>query len=238
MADAITPSLSRQSGLLKELVVLAGNVANAGTEGYRREASVFTEYVDADAAPGGVSIGALRGHYADRAPGAMVKTGAAFDLAIEGEGMFAVQRGEEVLLTRAGRFQLDAEGTLVTASGHPVLDEGGGMIEVPPETADVTVSPDGTISLDGLASARIGIMDARPGTMERAGDTLWRPTEGARYVDEPAVRQGFIERSNVDPVLEIARLTEVQRAFEAGQNLLDTEHRRLERMIRILGDNS
>ena len=236
MADAITPSLSRQSGLLKELVVLAGNVANAGTEGYRREASVFTEYVDAGAAPGGVSIGALRGRYADRTQGAMVQTGAAFDLAIEGEGLFAVQRGDEVLLTRAGRFQLDAEGTLVTASGHPVLDEGGGVIEVPPETADVTISPDGTISLDGLASARIGIMDAAPGTMERVGDTLWRPKEGARYIDEPAVRQGFIERSNVDPVLEIARLTEVQRAFEAGQNLLDGEHRRLERMIRVLGD--
>lgn len=237
MTDAITPSLSRQSGLMKELVVLAGNVANAGTEGYRREASVFTEYVDAKLAPGGVSMGALRGHYADRAQGSLVRTGADFDLAIEGRGMFAVQRGDEVLLTRAGRFQLDAEGTLVTPSGHPVLDEGGGVIEVPPETARVAISPDGTVSLDGLASARIGIFAAQPGTMDRAGDTLWRPKTGYAYVDDAAVRQGFVERSNVDPVLEIARLTEVQRAFEAGQNLLDSEHRRLERMIRVLGDD-
>lgn len=233
MSDAITAGLSRQTGLLSELRVIANNVANASTTGFRREASVFTEYVDRDQA---ISMGALRGRYAASGDGALVGTGGTYDLALSGEGMFAVQRGEEVLLTRAGAFQTDAEGVLITQEGWPVLDEGGGTIEVPPETTDVVVARDGTVSLDGLATARIGVFAAPPGTTERAGDTLWRPREGYAFVDEPVIHQGHLERSNVDPVMEIARLTEAQRLFEAGQSLLDTEHRRLEDMIRILSE--
>ena len=234
--DAITPALSRQSGLLKELVVVAGNVANASTEGYRREASVFTEYVSRAAAPGGVSMGALRGRFADTAAGALRETGGDLDLAITGQGFFAVERGDEVLLTRAGRFQMDAEGTLVTPDGHAVLGEAGGRIEVPPETARIDIAPDGTVSLDGLATARIGVFEPLPGRTERVGDTMWRAEGGFAFVDDPALRQGFLEGSNVNTVLEIARLTEVQRAFEAGENLLNAEHERLTRMIRALGD--
>ena len=233
MSDAITAGLSRQSGLLKELRVIAQNVANASTDGYKREASVFTEYVDRDA---GLSMGALRGRFADRGQGALGRTGGTYDLAVEGEGMFAVDRRGEVLLTRAGSFQTDAEGTLVTKEGWPVLDEGGGRIEVPEETTDVTVSRDGTVSLDGLAVARIGVFAAPPGTLTRAGDTLFRPTAGYAVLDAPSVRQGFLERSNVNPVAEIARLTEAQRLFEAGQDLLNTEHSRLEDMIRLIGE--
>ena len=233
MSDAITAGLSRQSGLLKELRVIATNVANASTDGYRREATVFTEHVDRDA---DLSLGAMRGRWADRAQGGMTATGGTYDLAIEGPGMFAVRRHGEVLLTRAGAFQTDADGTLVTKQGWPVLDEGGGPIEVPPETSEVTVSPDGTVSLDGLATARIGVFEAPPGTLTRAGDTLLRPTGGYAALPEPRVHQGLTERSNVDPVTEIARLTEAQRLFEAGQDLMNTEHKRLEDLIRLIGE--
>ena len=236
MSDAITAGLSRQSGLLKELSVIASNVANASTDGYKREATVFTEYVDAGMAPGGVSMGAMRARWADRGQGALLATGGTFDLAVEGPGMFAVDRRGEVLLTRAGSFQTNADGVLVTKEGWPVLDEGGGLIEVPPETLDVTISPDGTVSLDGLATARLGVFGAPPGTLERAGDTLFRAKAGYAILDEPSVRQGFLERSNVNPVTEIARLTEAQRLFEAGQDLLNTEHKRLEDMIRLIGE--
>lgn len=233
MSDAITAGLSRQSGLIKELNTIATNVANGSTDGFKREASVFTEYVDRDA---GLSMGALRGRWTDRAQGALQATGGTYDLAVEGRGMFAVQRQNEILLTRAGAFQTDAEGMLITKEGWPVLDEGGGTIEVPPETLDVTISPDGTVSLDGLATAQIGVFDAPDGSLQRAGDTLFRPTQGYVFVDEPGVRQGFLERSNVNPVAEIARLTEAQRLFEAGQDLLNTEHQRLEDMIRLIGE--
>ena len=235
MSDAITAGLSRQTGLLKELRILASNVANASTEGYKREASVFTEYVsrrDEDS----LSLGALRGRYAVMEDGAMRKTGGTYDLALSGPGFFAVQRGTDVLLTRAGRFQTNAEGLLVTPRGHPVLDEGGGMIEVPPESREVVISPDGTVSIDGLATARLGVFDAPAGSLKRAGDTLWRPTEAYTFVDDPVVHQGFLEQSNVNPVMEIARLTEAQRLFEAGTDLANAEHRRLESLIRTLSE--
>lgn len=237
MSDAITAGLSRQSGLLHELQIIAGNVANASTEGYKREASVFTEYVDKGTERGSLSLGALRGRWTDRGQGSLVQTGADLDFAVEGEGMFAIQRGDDVLLTRRGSFQTDADGLLVTAEGWPVLDEGGGPIDVPPETLDITVSADGTVSLDGLATARLGVFAAPEGTLTRVGDTLFKPTSGYVFVDEPAIRQGSLESSNVNPVLELARLTEAQRLFEAGQNLLDTEHKRLDGLIRQMGDH-
>jgi flagellar basal-body rod protein FlgF len=235
MSDAIAAGLARQSGLLTELRLIASNVANASTDGYKREASVFTEYVDRGHPHDSLSMGALRGRWTDRGQGALVSTGGTFDLAIEGPGLFAVQRGDDVLLTRAGSFQLDAQGRLVTKEGWPVLDEGGGVIEIPEETVDVTVSPDGTVSLDGLATARFGLFEAPPGGLRRAGDTLFRPVGALTFVDEPVIRQGFVEQSNTRPIMEMARLTEAQRLFEAGQDLMNTEVRRLEDMIRILG---
>ncbi|WP_031551194.1 flagellar hook-basal body complex protein [Parvularcula oceani] len=236
MSDAITASLSRQTGLLKELSVLAGNIANAGTAGFKREASVFTEYVNADLAPGGVAMGALRGRYAVMEEGALVETGGTYDLALTGEGFFGIQRDGEVLLTRAGRFQTDMEGRLITARGDLVLDEGGGAIEIPQEAAEVVFSPDGTLSADGLAIAQIGVFDAPQASMKRVGDTLWRPEGGYAPREDAQLRQGFLEQSNVNPVAEMARLVEAQRLFEAGQNLIETEHRRMDALLRALNE--
>ncbi len=237
MSDLTTVSLSRQTGLLKELEVIANNIANAGTAGFKREASVFTEYVNRDVAGPSMSMGSLRGHYAVMDEGAYVKTGGVYDLAIGGEGFFAIQAQDGVYLTRGGQFGRDADGRLVNADGYAVLDDGGGTIEIPPEAVDVTVSPDGTISVDGLAQAQLGVFSAPPGSLERMGSNLWKPTESYAFIDNPIVRQGYVEQSNVNPVLEMARLVEAQRLFEAGQSLMESQGERTANMIRTLGDN-
>ncbi|MEM6649919.1 MAG: flagellar basal-body rod protein FlgF [Pseudomonadota bacterium] len=236
MSDIVVTALSRQTGLMKELEVLANNIANAGTAGFKREASVFTEYVQSRGNEPSLSMGAFRGHYAVLDEGAYIETGGTYDVAIGGEGFFAVQSPQGVMLTRGGQFQRDAQGQLITPDGYPVLDEGGGAITIPPEARQIAISPDGTISVDNIATAQLGVFSAPPGSLERMGDNLWKPTDRYTFIDTPTVRQGYVEQSNVNPVLEMARLVEAQRLFEAGQNILEQNHRRQEQMIRTMGE--
>ncbi|MEO1042573.1 MAG: flagellar basal-body rod protein FlgF [Pseudomonadota bacterium] len=235
MSDAITVSLSRQTGLLNELSVIANNMANANTEGYRAEAALFSEFVSTRVDDPSVSMGALRAHFPVLDQGALIETGGRFDLAIDGEGWFAVNRGGEVLLTRAGRFQTDADGQLITPDGDPVLDEVGGAIQIPPNAVDMAVGSDGTITADGLAVAQVGVLLADPEGLSRVSDNLWRNNGPTRFAEDTRIRQGFLEGSNVSPVEEMARLIEVQRMYEAGANLGETEHERILSLIEALG---
>ncbi|MEO1657068.1 MAG: flagellar basal-body rod protein FlgF [Pseudomonadota bacterium] len=235
MSDAITVSLSRQTGLLRELSVIANNMANANTEGYRAEAALFSEFVSTRADEPSVSMGALRAHFPVLDQGALIETGALFDLAIDGEGWFAVNRGGEVLLTRAGRFQLDADAQLVTPDGDPVLDEAGSAVQLPPNAINIAVGSDGTITADGLGVAQIGVLMAEPEGLSRVSDNLWRNNGPITFADTARIRQGFLEGSNVSPVEEMARLIEVQRMYEAGANLGENEHDRILSLIEALG---
>ncbi|GGY43935.1 flagellar basal-body rod protein FlgF [Parvularcula lutaonensis] len=237
MTDAISVSLTRQSGLLQELSVIANNIANASTDGFRREAAVFAEFVRELPEQASASMGSLRGHYTDLSTGTMRKTGGALDLAIEGAGWFGVGRDGDVLLTRAGHFMLDNEGNLVTPMGDPVLDEGGAPVTLPPNTSEISVGPDGTITADGFGVAQIGVLSAEAEDLVRAGDNLWRTTGALRFEDTPRVRQGFLESSNVSPVEEMARLIETQRLYEAGAALQTDEHERIQALIEALGRN-
>lgn len=234
MTDAITASLARQTGLQRELAIIANNIANASTEGFKREAAVFAEYISVRDDSPSMSLGALRAHFTDVSPGTMRQTDGPLDLAIEGEGWFGVERGDEVLLTRAGSFVRNADGRLATTEGYPVVDEGGGRIDIPPETAQLTVSADGTVTADGFGIARIGILTTPPDRMERVGDNLWRATGPVGYAEDARVRQGYLEASNVSPVEEMARLIEAQRMFEAGSSLQTEEHDRIQSMIEAL----
>lgn len=235
MSDTITVSLSRQSGLLRELALIANNIANASTDGYKRDAAIFAEYISTRSESPSVSLGALRGHYVDTAQGSLKRTGGTFDLAIDGEGWFAVGRGDEVLLTRAGRFGLDAEGQVVTADGLPVLDDGGAPIVVPETAGDIVVAPDGTVTADGFGISQIGVLKADPDRMSRVGSNFWRAEGPIRFEENPVIRQGFLESSNVAAVEEMARLIEVQRLYEAGAALQTDDHERISRMIESLG---
>ncbi len=234
MTDAITASLSRQSGLLRELSVIANNVANASTDGFRREAAIFAEYVSGRSGDASLSMGALRAHAPDLSQGSFERTGGTLDFAIEGPGWFGIERGGEMFLTRSGHFQTDAEGQIVTADGEILLDDGGGAIFLPQGAINIEVSRDGTLTADGFGVAQLGVFRADPLDLQRAGGNLWR-NDGAMEVDEnPSIRQGFLEASNVSPVVEMARLIEAQRAYEAGAALQTNEDERVRSLIEAL----
>lgn len=228
-------ALNRQIGLAREMAAIANNVANLATTGYRREGLVFAEFVQAAAPGDSVSMADLRGRFTSDRPGELTITGGQFDIAIAGEGFFTIQSGGETLLTRAGAFQRSAEGLLVTPDGAPVLDDGGGPIFVPPESTSLEVARDGTISVDGEPIARIGVVTAPAETLSRVGATAFRAAAGVTPVEAPRLRQGALEGSNVEPVVEIARMIAVNRAYEQVQGLLEDEDERVRGTISRLG---
>lgn len=229
-------TLSRMTGLLQEMDTVAHNIANMSTTGYRREGVVFAEYV-ADVGPGepSLSMGNVTARITDLAQGNLTRTNGAFDLAIEGEGFFLVAFPDGEKLSRAGAFAASPEGELVTPDGYPLLDEGGAPVFVPPDAANIAVAPDGTISADGNPLGRIGLfMPTDPIDLSRHAGVAFEAPGGVEPVENGRILQGFIEESNVNPVVEIARMIEVQRAYELGQGFLDQEDERVRNALRTI----
>ena len=234
MSDASIPMLSRQSGLLETAQIIANNIANASTPGYKSEGVIFSEYVKA-AGEGNpsLSMGHLTARSVDFTPGVLRKTGGTFDLALSGEGFFKVLTPEGERLTRAGVFLLNPEGTVVDPNGFPLTDNGGGEIALPLDATNIAIASDGTLSVNGEIFGQVGAFTPN-GEMRRAGLNLWISDEGTTAIEEPTIVQGSIEQSNVNPVLEFARLIEAQRQFEAGQNAVQQENERLEKLINAI----
>ncbi|ARJ69371.1 flagellar hook-basal body complex protein [Paracoccus contaminans] len=232
MDNAIYAALTRQSGLMREMRTVANNMANSATTGFRREGVVFSEHMTSlGQGTETLSMANARGREVDLTPGSLTTTGGRFDLALERDGFFMVQTPQGNRLTRAGAFMLSAEGELVNADGHRVLDDGEAPIALPPGTRSIGVGTDGTISADGQPVGRVGVFDQPDRSrLTHEGGTLFS-AEGAAPVQDAVVRQGFLEESNVNPVLEIARMIEVQRAYELGQSFLDGEDQRIRSAI-------
>ncbi|MCX7890200.1 MAG: flagellar hook-basal body complex protein [Rhodobacteraceae bacterium] len=237
MENAGYVTLNRQSGLAAELRVIANNVANLGTAGFRREGAIFAEHVfGLGAGTPSLSMAEGNGRIVDLSQGPLRQTGGALDLAIEGEGFFLVAAPEGPRLTRAGAFVLTPAGEIATAEGYALLDEGQAPVAVPPGAGPIAVARDGTVSAGGQPVARLGLVrPVDPGAMVHAEGTTFLPGGATEPVEAPVVLQGFIEESNVDPVAEIARMIEVQRAYELGQGLLDAEDRRIRQAVETLG---
>ena len=236
MSNSIYATLSRQDGLLKELQVVANNIANTNTTGYKTDRAIFAEYLvsTGDQTPS-LSMGALAGHTFDLTQGTVKFTGGQFDLAIQGEGFFALQTPAGERLTRAGAFQLSATGELITPDGANVLDSGNTPIQIPPEAASISIAGDGSISADGELLGQIGVFRAN-GQLQRDTDTRFTAEGGTEAIENANVLQGAVEQSNVSPVLEMARMIKVQRAYEAGQNVLEQEHQRSTQYISTVGN--
>lgn len=235
--DSSYVTIGRQSGLMKELRTVANNIANISTTGFRREGVVFAEMVEAVNVEGGsVSMSAARVRFTDELAGGYTQTGGALDLAIAGPGFFMIETPGGDRLSRAGNFATNAEGELVTLSGYRVLDAGGAPIFVPTDGSDIAIATDGTMSSSGQPIAQIGLYEMEdPQSLVREDGVMFRFEDEPLVAERSQVKQGFIEGSNVNPVQEIARLIEVQRAYELGQSLMDKEHERISASIRTMG---
>lgn len=228
-------TLSRQSGLMREMQVVANNIANISTTGFRREGVVFEEYVARTGDGPSLSMANGDARVVDLSQAGLSKTGGGFDFAIQGEGLFQISTPDGPRLTRAGSFSQSPTGELITNDGFPLLDEGGTAVVIPPDAKQLALAQDGTLSANGVALAKIGLWQpVDPLSLRHQAGTSF-----SANAIEPAtggiILQGYLEDSNVEPVREIARMIEVQRAYELGQSFMDQEDKRMRSVIETLG---
>lgn len=235
MDNAGYTTITRQSGLMREMRVVANNIANTATSGFRQEGVVFSEYVKSVDNASGLSMGQADAHHTSFEQGALTQTGGQFDFAVEGDGFFLVQTPLGERLTRAGTFTPNAAGDLVTPDGYQVLDPGGAPVFIPPGAADISVSADGTISSEGNPVGQMGLVQPLdPQQMVREDGVMFRADGGYEVAENGRILQRFVENSNVNPILQLSRMIEVQRAYELGASFLDAEDERVRQAMRSL----
>ena len=228
MENAGYTTLTRQTGLMREMQVVANNIANAATTGFRQEGLVFGEYVKRIEGGDSISMATANIRNTSLVQGALTQTAGTLDFAIEGEGFFLIETPAGERLTRAGNFAVSAEGDLVTNDGFRVLDAGGAPVFIPPDAGEVGVSADGTVSANGRPLTQIGLVKPIDKLdLIREDGVMFRTEGGSEPVLDGRILQGFLEGANVDPVGQIARMIEVQRAYELGQSFLDSENQRI-----------
>lgn len=235
MDNAGYVAITRQSGLLSEMQIIAHNLANLSTTGFRREGVIFAEHVRRlDGAEPPLAMAHATVRMTDFRQGELTATGGSLDFAIEGEGFFLLDTPQGERLSRAGRFLRSAEGELVTVEGYRLLDAAGAPVVLPPDAADLRLAPDGTLSADGQPVAGLGLFRPAGGAPRREAGGLFAAPEGVELVENGRILQGFLEESNVQALAEVARMIEVSRAYELGQAFLSREDERIRHVIRTL----
>ena len=233
MDNAMYVSLSRQMVLQRELDIVANNIANANTNGFKVES--LTSLDDPVTPPKAIGPQAaiqytLDGSVArDYSQGSLSTTNGPLDVALSGSGFFQVQTASGVQYTRDGNFTMNAQGQLTTQAGDPVLDASGSPITINSAYGPVTIGRDGTITQKPPGQAqsqvvgKIGVVTFPSlSSLSKAGDGLYANT--TNQTPQPAtsavVQQGMLESSNVQPIVQITDLIRIQRAYEAVSQMI------------------
>lgn len=234
------------TGMVNEqhrLDTLANNLANADTNGYKKEGATSQAFDDVlawkikDVSEAGnlprrmgiINPGVKIGeNYQDWSEGPFKETGNTYDLGLSGRGFFAIEftnkSGEtSIKYTRDGNFTVDAKGNLVTPEGDYVLNSSGAHITLNP-LLDSTINRQGQISQNGQVVATIGVTDFENyDYLEKYGENYWEPVDGANIIETPAqIYSGYLEQSNVSVVDEMVNMITIQRSYEANQKLIQT----------------
>lgn len=241
MENAQLVSLSRLQTLNRQMNVVANNLANMNTTGFKSEEMLFEEYLMPISSAETFQRGdrTLRFVLDDRSvgnfeTGPLRPTGNQLDVALQGEGFFAVQTPAGERYTRAGSFTLDPSGQLTTHDGHPVLGQGGPILFDPQET-DITITGDGAISGSNGEIGRLRVVRfENPQTLERQGDNLFKGDSALPH-DNPRISQFSLEGANVDAVTQISQMIEIQRSYQELANMMRQQNDLRENAIQTLG---
>ncbi len=229
MENSLTIALSRQSVLARQMDVIATNLANLETAGFKAENMIFMEHLEQTGEGEVLSLVHDVSFVRDLSEGPMVGTQSPLDLAIHGPGYFVVDNPDGERYTRHGVFHLDDSGQIVTTEGHPVLNNGGAPIAVPLDTSSITITRDGTISADAEEIGQIKLVSFEtPQALSKVGSGLYEAIDQSPTTDpDSEVLQGMVENSNVKGVVEMTRMVDTVRSYQAAAKLADTEHQRI-----------
>jgi len=245
MDNSLLVSLSHQLAAYRSMDVIANNIANASTPGFKRENAKFEEFItyvrpsETQTGPQALSFVKDAGIVRDLGQGELNSTGATLDFAINGKGFFAVQTPAGMRYTRDGHFSLNQDGQLVTSDGYAVQGDGG-AITITPDDGNVSVGADGTISsiLNGAANqiAKLQVVTfPNERAMTKQGSNLYSTTQAATPSTESTVAQRMLEGSNVKPVIEISHMVEVMRAYEMTATMTNSQEQLMRQAIDKLG---
>lgn len=255
MENTLLIGLSRQVALERQIDVIANNVANMTTTGFKADKSLFEEYLMPVASAENFtgrdktfSYVQDRATWHDFAQGAMEQTGSALDVAVEGSAFLAIQTPAGERYTRNGALQINPQGQLVTSDGNAVLGDGG-PITFQPGDQNISIARDGTVTVREGSNAKVDSLRGkiRMVTFDQAqrltkqGNNLYAAPDGvapqAATAANSGLRQGFVERSNVNSVAEMSRLIEVTRTYTQIAALLqqqsDTRRTAIEKLAEV-----
>jgi flagellar basal-body rod protein FlgF len=244
MENAQLIGLSRQIALQRQMDVVANNMANINTTGFKAESILFEEYdmpvaSDRDFTSSDQTL-AFTQDWAtlhDLAPGAVTDTGNPLDVALDGEGFLAVETPQGERWTKAGALQIDSSGTLVNLEGHPVLSDVG-PIRFEPGDTEITITANGSILTPNGSKGKLRLVEFDdPQILAREGANLYSGGT-PKPATETRVVQGAIERSNVSGVAEMTEMIRVSRAYESLANIMQRQDDMRRSAIQRLGDLS
>jgi len=239
MDNALLIGLSRQTTLRRELDIVANNIANLNTTGFKADGAVFSEYLqngargEQFATPDQrISFVQDRQTWHDLTQGAIQNTGSSLDVAIDGNAYFTVQTPRGERYTRNGSFQINGQGQLVTSAGDVVLGDAGPIVFANTDRG-ISINPDGTIRVQEGANAvdggrgRLRLASfANPQSLRKDGASTFMAPEGIQPEAPPIevrVIQGSLEKSNVRPVVEMGRMIELSRAYTEVASLMQSQ---------------
>lgn len=245
MENVLLIALSRQTALRREMDVIANNVANVNTNGFKRRISESREFqmpvASADSFRRGqdrrVSFVVDKGTPLDLSGGTVEPTGNPMDVTIAGEGFFVVQTPQGERFTRNGALMLNANGELVNSDGYALQGEQGNF-QFTQNDGPISIGGDGTISTNNGTRGRLRVVRfANPQSLENTGANLFTSRQQAEPVAQARVQAGFLERSNVKPVIEISRMIEVNRAYQSIASLMSRTDETRRTAIQRLGES-
>lgn len=232
MENTLLVGLSRQAALRRSLDVIANNIANLNTSGFKADGMVFQEFATPAArsnqftgADRRISFVSDRATWHDMRGGAVQQTGNPLDVAIEGNAFLAVQTPGGERYTRNGALQINSAGELVTSEGFRVLGDGG-PITLQREDRNIAIARDGTISAGGGERGKLRLVDfAQPGRLQKDGSSNFLAPNGVQpqAATQATLVQGAVEKSNVQSVLEMTRMIDVTRTYAAIAQLTQSQ---------------
>jgi flagellar basal body rod protein FlgG len=230
--------------------VIANNLANSETVGFKKDLALFQErpVASQETAHAGDSSNDLLDNIGggllampsqiDMTQGELVNTGSNFDVAVQGPGLFEVQSGSNVRLTRNGQFQIDSQGNLILSNDHgqQVLDVDSKPIQIDP-SQPIQISPTGQIEQGGKNVAQVGLFDVpKPGDLRKDGNGLYSYGNlKALTPSTSTIRSQTLEQSNVDPTTEMTNLMDAERQLEANMNMIRYQDATLAALVNTVG---
>ncbi|MEM9469020.1 MAG: flagellar basal-body rod protein FlgF [Pseudomonadota bacterium] len=238
MENSIYIGLSSQVVLRENMNIIANNVANMNTPGFRGQNMIFSEFIeDPRYMEEDMSMVLDFGQYQVTDPGPVKNTGNPLDIALVGNGFLGIETNEGIQYTRAGNLAMNAEGVIVNSLGMTVANANGGPITIPPNSREILIDRTGVVSTENGVVGQLMIREFRnEQPLNPAGNGLYTTTEAALKPENTAVIQGKLEGSNVQAVVEMTRMIEVSRDYQSVQNMMNSENERLRSAIRKLSE--